>query len=235
MTLRAILFDVDGTLAETEEFHRAAFNAVFARTGLGWNWDRTIYRELLTTTGGKERMVRHARDADPARLGEVEARLADLHAAKNRLYADQVATNGGALRPGVRRLIDEAEAAGVACAVVTTTSRPNIEALLAAAFGERARDIFATLVVGEDVQRKKPDPEAYRIALERLRLPAAQCVAIEDSRNGLTAARAAGLATLVTPSLYTSHEDFSGAALVVPDLERGPKGPIGLADLEALL
>ena len=168
MPLQALLFDVDGTLAETEEGHREAFNAVFAEAGLEWRWDRAHYRDLLRVTGGKERMLHHARLHDPGRLAAVEAQLEPLHKAKNARFSRWMKASGGALRPGVRRLIDEAKAAGLRLGVVTTTSRANLEALLAAGFGGEA--LFDVIVCGEDVRRKKPDPEAYELALARLDL-----------------------------------------------------------------
>jgi HAD superfamily hydrolase (TIGR01509 family) len=231
VAVRALLFDVDGTLAETEEGHRQAFNEVFATSGIPWRWEQDHYRELLRVTGGKERMLHHARAHDPERLATIQERLAALHEAKNERYACWVEASGGALRPGVRRLIEEARSRGLRVAIVTTTSRANVEALLRAA----ALGPFDAVVCGEDVAKKKPDPEAYEIALRRLALPAEACVAFEDSRNGLLAARAAGVRTVVTPSLYSAGEDFAGAWLVARDLDHvGEDGPLtidGLAEL----
>ena len=228
MPLRALVFDVDGTLAETEEGHREAFNAVFAEAGLPWVWSQTHYKTLLRVTGGKERMFHHAQLYDPKRLAEVAAKLPDLHKAKNARYAQWVRASGGALRPGVRRLIGEAKAAGLRLAVATTTSRANLDALLAAAFGASPFDVA---VCGEDVARKKPDPEVYFIALERLALGPEAALAFEDTRNGLLAARGAGLRCVVTPSVYSQGEDFKGAALLTRDLD---EGPVTLASLQAL-
>jgi len=224
--LQALLFDVDGTLAETEEGHREAFNAVFAAFGIPWRWAQEHYRDLLRVTGGKERMLHHARAHDPQALPAIEARLDDLHKAKNARYAEWVKSSGGALRPGVRRLVEEAHARGLRLAIVTTTSRANIEALLSAAFG--GAGLFDLIVCGEDVRRKKPDPEAYLLALQRLGLPAESCVAFEDSRNGLIAARAAGLRVVVTPSLYSAHEDFAGASALARDLDDFEGAPLTL-------
>ena len=198
MPLRALLFDVDGTLAETEEGHRAAFNAVFAEAGLPWVWEQPHYRELLRVTGGKERMLHHARRFDPARLPVVEAQLEALHKAKNARFGQWMQAEGGVLRPGVRRLIGEAQAAGLRLAVVTTTSRANLDALLAAAFPASP---FEVVVCGEDVSAKKPDPEAYVRALARLGLAPGEALAFEDTRNGLLAAKGAGLRCVVTPSV----------------------------------
>ena len=231
--LQALLFDVDGTLAETEEGHREAFNAVFDAFAIPWRWELEHYRDLLRVTGGKERMLHHARAHDPERLGAVETQIHDLHKAKNERYADWVKSSGGALRPGVRRLIAEARTKGLRLAVVTTTSRANLDALLGAAFPEGSP--FKVQVCGEDVRAKKPDPEAYLIALRRLALAPEACVAFEDSRNGLVAARAAGLRTVVTPSLYSAHEDFSGATLLARDLDHAiDDAPLTIKALQAL-
>lgn len=217
MPLKALIFDVDGTLAETEELHRICFNDAFANAGHDWEWPRELYSQLLKVTGGKER-IRHYLDCMGLDLGpDAAARIAVLHAEKNRLYAHRTASDV-ALRPGVRRLIAEARVRGLAIAVATTTSRGNFEALLAAAFGTAAADWFSAIVTGEDVSRKKPDPAAYLQVLDRLGLTPSECVAFEDSRNGLLAANAAGLPVVLTPSLYTEDEDHREGDCVVSDL-----------------
>ncbi|YCI06317.1 HAD-IA family hydrolase (plasmid) [Ensifer sp. D2-11] len=245
MLLKALIFDVDGTLAETEELHRICFNDAFANAGHDWEWPRELYYQLLKVTGGKER-IRHYFDCMGLDVGtDSTARVAELHAEKNRLYALRTAS-GVALRPGVRRLIVEARARGLAMAVATTTSRGNLDALIAAAFGTGA-GWFSAIVTGEDVSRKKPDPAAYLQVLDRLNLAPSECVAFEDSRNGLLAAKAAGLPVIVTPSLYTQDEELGEGDCVVSDLgELGrplrhisgwkPAGDvIDVATLEALL
>ncbi|WP_333824398.1 HAD-IA family hydrolase [Pinisolibacter sp.] len=217
MVLRALIFDVDGTLAETEEIHRDAFNRAFAEDGLSWHWDVDLYRDLLRVTGGKERIRRYL-EMDGVAPALDDARIARLHARKNEIYGETVRSGRCALRPGVAELVRAARAGGLRTAISTTTSRPNVEALLAATFPGAEPDLFDPIVAGEDVVAKKPAPDAYILAIEKLGLPAEACLALEDSRNGLTAARAAGLATVVTPSLYTAHETFEGAAQVIPDL-----------------
>ena len=230
MPLRALIFDVDGTLAETEEAHRGAFNRAFAEAGRDWRWSVDTYRMLLRVTGGQQR-IRHFLDT----IGETvtPAEIASLHARKNQLFADMAAAGAMSPRPGVARLIAEARGAGVFLAIATTTSRANLEALLANLFAAEAPSWFDVIVAGEDVRAKKPDPEVYAKVLAALDVAAAEAVAIEDSRNGLLAASACAIRTVVTPSFYSAGEDFTGAALLCPDLDR-PK-PIDLAALASLL
>ena len=228
MPLRALIFDVDGTLAETEEAHRAAFNQAFAETGRDWQWSIARYRTLLRVTGGQQR-IRHFLDT----IGEAAtpADIATLHARKNVLYGAMVAEGSVALRPGVARLIAEARAAGLKLAIATTTSRANLDALLAHLLAPDAASWFDAIVAGEDVAAKKPDPEVYVRTLAMLGIAAADAVAIEDSRNGLLAAAACGIRTIVTPSRYSAGEDFTGAARACIDLDRAA---IDLAALECL-
>jgi HAD superfamily hydrolase (TIGR01509 family) len=230
--LRALIFDVDGTLADTEEAHRAAFNEAFAEAGLDWHWDVPQYTRLLEVSGGKERIAHHwdrVRGDGPAiDAGALAERIRRLHEAKTAAYERRVARGEVGLRPGVRELIDEAARAGLRLAIATTTSPPNIAALLRKAFGPEWATRFEVVEDAATAPLKKPHPQAYRQALERLRLSAAECLALEDSANGLAAARAAGLPTVVTTNDYTAHHDFGGALRVLPDL-RG----VGVAHLVA--
>lgn len=211
--LEALIFDVDGTLAETEELHRAAFNAAFEAAGLGWYWTQDDYRRLLKTTGGKERIA-----AFMAETGASGVDIPALHRAKTGFYTAMMAQGGLALRPGVADLIQRARSAGVRLAIATTTSRPNVDALCAACFGQPSEAVFEVIACGDEVAAKKPAPDVFLLALARLGLPAGACLALEDSRNGLRSALAAGLCTVVTPSVYTADEDFTGAWQVRPDL-----------------
>ncbi|GAA0301942.1 HAD family hydrolase [Rhodovulum strictum] len=220
MSLRALIFDVDGTLAETEEAHRRAFNDSFAAWGLDWSWDREAYRRLLRTTGGKERML-----AFQAGLPDGAARLSDdqiaqLHREKTARYGEILAAGDLALRPGVAELIATARDAGLRLAVATTTNLPNVEALARCCWGCAAREVFDVIAAGDEVAAKKPAPDVFDLALARLALDPDACLAFEDSRNGLLSAMGAGLSVIVTPSAYTDHEDFTGAAHVLPTLER---------------
>jgi HAD superfamily hydrolase (TIGR01509 family) len=232
----ALIFDVDETLAETEELHRVSFNETFRAFGLPWDWDRELYRELLKTGGGRERMIHFMRTRKIGPAGEREA--ADLarrlHAAKTAIYQKLIAEKPPAARPGVKRLIGEARSAGVRLAIATTTARVNLLALLRGTFAPEAPEWFAAIAVGEDADVKKPDPLVYRVALERLDLPASACVAMEDSLIGLRAARAAGIATVVAPSAWTDETDFPGALAVARDLDHGPgDAPVTLARIRA--
>jgi HAD superfamily hydrolase (TIGR01509 family) len=222
MTLKAVIFDVDGTLADTEEAHRQAFNATFKESGLPWHWDVGLYAELLAVAGGKERLAHYCRCVDPQRMAapDAEAFIARLHQRKTRLYEQRVARGEVAARPGVVRLIKELREAGVRLAIATTTSRSNVAALLAHTLADLPAPTFEVLGCGEEVQAKKPAPDIYRWVLGRLGLPPQDCLAIEDSRNGVAAARAAGVPVLVTESAWTQRDDFTGAIAVLPDLAR---------------
>lgn len=232
MTPRALLWDVDGTIAETErDGHRIAFNQAFEAMALPWRWDVDTYGRLLEISGGRERLLAFMADRDDA---PVEVRARDelaraLHRLKTKAYAERVAHGDIHARPGVVRLMDAALAAGIAQAVVTTTSTANVEALFPGVFGAEWRARFATLVCAEDAPRKKPDPQAYLMALERLGLRPTEALAIEDSPNGLAAARAAGIRCGITRSAYFAGAAFDGALWVRDDLET-PE-PLGLAAL----
>jgi len=229
--LEALIFDVDGTLADTEAAHREAFNDAFAAAGLDWHWDAARYGALLSVTGGKERIAHFigTLPLDEAEKARLRARVPALHADKTRRYGERVAAGQLALRPGIARLIAEARAAGVRLALATTTSPQNVAALIEATLGTGALAWFSSRVCGDAVAAKKPAPDAYLRALTELGLQAAECVALEDSANGLRAARAAGLCTIVTPTAWSAGEDFSGAALVLPQLGE-PAAPLEAAD-----
>jgi HAD superfamily hydrolase (TIGR01509 family) len=218
--LKAIIFDVDGTLADTEEAHRQSFNEAFREAGLSWNWSKPQYAELLLTTGGKERIAAYLKSLDlgDAERGALSARIADLHKAKTGHYMRIVSAGQVPLRDGVVRLLDEARAAHLPLAIATTTSAANIDALLRTTLGDDALERFAVIGAGDQVLHKKPAPDIYNLVLEKLGLAADDCVAIEDSANGLNAAKAAGIFTIVTPSYWTQSENFAAADLLLPGL-----------------
>ncbi len=220
MPLDALIFDIDGTMADTEEGHRCAFNLAFERFGLGWHWERGEYLGLLRITGGKERLAYYVEQSElsDAEKRRVAARIPEIHAEKTKFYSSMAGDGGIALRPGVARLIGEAREAGVRLGIASTTTRANIDALLRATLGARAVASFAAIVCGDEVAHKKPAPDIYQLALRRLERDAAHCVAFEDSVNGLRSAVSAGLRTVVTPTLWTEGSDFVSASMLLPHL-----------------
>jgi beta-phosphoglucomutase-like phosphatase (HAD superfamily) len=218
MPLEALIFDVDGTLAETEEAHRRSFNEAFAAFGIDWSWDKELYRELLQVTGGKERLQHYIAAWKPRGSEVVLARFAEIYEAKSARYAALVKSGGAPARPGVRRLITEAHERGVRLAIATTSLRGSVDLVLRAMFGEEGPSWFAVIAAGDVVAHKKPAPDVYRFALDTLGCDPGSCVAIEDSENGIKAARAAGLPVLAAPSYYLNGDDFSLATSVLTDL-----------------
>jgi HAD superfamily hydrolase (TIGR01509 family) len=214
MTLRALIFDLDGTMADTEELHRQAFNAAFIRLELWWDWSRLRYSELLEVSGGEDRLHHYVDSlaATPAEKARLHAIVPVIHYTKSQIYAELLRAGQPPLRPGVKRVVEEAREAGLKVAVVSSTASANAREILDRHF------TVDLLVSAEEVARRKPAPDIYLRALSLLRLPAEDCLAFEDSANGLRAARAAGLATVVTPSRWTMAQDFTGAHLLLPDL-----------------
>ena len=246
MSLQALLFDVDGTLADTErDGHRPAFNLAFREAGLDWDWDVDLYGKLLAVTGGKERMryyVDHFRP-DYSRPADFVEQVAALHRAKTRHYTELAARGGIPLRPGVRRLLSEARAQGLRLAIATTTTPENVTVLLEHSLGPGTQEWFEVIAAGDIVPKKKPGPDIYFYAMEKMGLPPEHCLAFEDSENGLRASRGAGLKTVVTVNDYTLDHDFSGAAVVLSDLGdpgapctrlAGPELGQSFVDVEAL-
>jgi len=217
MKLSALIFDVDGTLAETEELHRQTFNAAFAQAGLPWYWDEALYSRLLEITGGKER-IRHYIASCGGRPILDQGAIASLHADKTALYAACVKSGAITLRPGVNRLLDEARSSGLTIAIATTTSPANVRALVETTLGSNGLSRFSVIAAGDCVPAKKPAPDVYRFVLERLGLAPDACIALEDTPNGLRAALAAGIPTLVTTSCYGGLNGFSRALAVVDHL-----------------
>ena len=221
-TLKAIIFDVDGTLAETErDGHLPAFNAAFAECGLNWVWDEALYGRLLDITGGKERIRHYAKNFAPEIMArkDFDELVQRLHQVKTAHYVRLVDAGHIPLRPGVARLIAEARGASIRLAIATTTSPENVTALLRASLSPEATAWFEVIGAGDVVPAKKPAADIYLWVLERLGLPASECLAIEDSENGLKAALTAKLTCLITIGEYTRQHDFSGATAVLENLE----------------
>lgn len=216
--LEAVVFDVDGTIAETErDGHRVAFNRAFERFGLPDRWDVEAYGQLLAVPGGKERLRHHlgGRGVPPEELDEL---VPKLHAAKNEVFLELVRAGSIPLRPGIDRLLDELADAGVRTAIATTGSRDWVLELISVLLGAERLDRLDPIVTRQDCTRLKPDPELYLLALERLGSLPERAIAVEDSSLGLTAAKAAGMACVIVRNGYTRGQDFTGADLVVDDL-----------------
>ncbi len=220
--LEAIIFDVDGTLADTErDGHRVAFNRAFSDEGLDWNWTPELYGELLQVTGGKERIQfyikNHCPDFMPS-SGDLNGFIAGLHASKTRYYVQLLKEGKIPLRSGVKRLINEAREQGIRLAIATTTTPENVTALLESTLGMESLSWFEVIAAGDIVPAKKPDPAIFDYALEQLNLKPDVCLAVEDSINGIKSSLGANLKTIITVNTYTENDDFSGASLVISDM-----------------
>jgi HAD superfamily hydrolase (TIGR01509 family) len=231
--LEALIFDVDGTLADTEMSHLKAFNEAFKACDLDWHWSVDDYKALLVVSGGKER-IRHfwqQKNPDIQILsgGALEDIINRIHELKTAAYEQRVRDGYVEFRPGMLDLIEEASQAGLQMAIATTTSPANIAALMRKQLGSDWRLRFRLIEDASTAPHKKPNPQVYLQTLAGLGLPAANCIAFEDSENGLKAAQAAGLKTIVTPNPFTEHQNFAGALCVLPNLAH-----IHLADIRAL-
>ncbi len=226
MALKALLFDVDGTLADTEpQGHLPAYNRAFRELGLDWKWSKTLYRKLLLQPGGRERIDHYLQEHNPdlgAHKGGVErdrgAWVDDLHQVKSKHFRRRLKSGRVPLRPGVRRLMLEAVEQGLQLGIVTNASKASLKAFLTHALGDELRKHISVVTSGEEVARKKPAPDIYLLACQRLGLQPDECVAVEDSAMGLQAARSAGIAVVVTVNADTRNQDFSKALLVVDQL-----------------
>ncbi len=216
--LEALIFDVDGTLADTErDGHRVAFNKAFKEAGLDWDWSVELYGELLQVTGGKERIRLYVEkflsnfDLDE----DITEFAARLHKRKTHFYLELLQSGAIPLRPGVERLIEEARNEGLRLAIATTTTPENVTYLLSATLGEASIGWFEVIAAGDIVPAKKPAPDIYTWAMEQMNISPENCLAFEDSLNGVKSSLGADLKTLITVNGYTQDDDFSGAALVL--------------------
>ncbi len=219
--LEVLLFDVDGTLADTEkDGHRVAFNLAFKDAGLSWDWSVAMYADLLAVTGGKERMKYYLEhfNKDYAAPDDLDGFVAGLHKEKTAHYTRMLAEGAIALRPGVRRLIAEARAAGLRMGISTTTTPANVTALLTNSLGVDSESWFEVIAAGDVVPAKKPAPDIYDYAMEQMGVTPEQCLAFEDSENGIRSSVGAKLTTLVTINDYTRDHSFDGAAIVLDQL-----------------
>ncbi|RZM78824.1 HAD-IA family hydrolase [Leptolyngbya iicbica] len=220
-TLQALIFDVDGTLAETErDGHRVAFNQAFAAAGLPWYWSEGIYGVLLQVAGGKERIHFFIDKYAPPLPSDrdLDDLIAELHHAKTGYYTALLQAGQISLRPGIKRLINEARQQNVRLAIATTSRLENALALLETALAPDAPSWFEVIAAGDIVPRKKPAADIYHYVLDKMALDAQNCLVIEDTEHGLTAAQGAGLTTVITVNEYTKRQNFAAAALVLNHL-----------------
>lgn len=223
MTLRALIFDVDGTLAHTErDGHRPAFNAAFAEIGLPWHWDETFYGTLLGIAGGRERIRHYALHFDPTThaRSDFEELLQRIHEIKTHNYQRLLGAGAIPLRADIGQLICDARTEGLRLAIASSSTSQNVSGLLQANLGPKADAWFEVIASGDIVSAKKPAPDIYLWVLKALGLPARDCLAIEDSAHGLAASAMAGIPTVITVSDYTIDENFEGACMVLPQAER---------------
>jgi HAD superfamily hydrolase (TIGR01509 family) len=238
--IEALIFDCDGVLVDTErDGHRVGFNRAFAEFGIDAQWGVELYARLLLIAGGKERMRAYFDEFGwPAVVDNnndaKDELIKALHERKTAITAGLVSEGGLPLRPGIARIVDEAIGAGVRLGVCTTSNPKFIDAVLDL-LGPERKAKFEFVHAGDCVARKKPDPEIYLLAQHSLGLPPGRCVVIEDSRNGLLAAKGAGFPCLVTTSTYTIDEDFSEADKVVSELGDASRIQVTLADLAELV
>lgn len=218
---KALIFDVDGTLAETEEFHRKAFNQVFQEYGFKWVWDQKLYGALLKVAGGQNRLRYYIEKFQLVIEADVLGQVAKMHRRKTIIYGAMLAKGEIELRPGIEELINQALERHLKLAIVTSTSRINVDRLFEATLGLDKLRRFDAICCADDVSNVKPDPESYFLALQKLNLRPEDCLAFEDSELGLKAANAAGIPTIITVSTYCKDDDFSGADAVMTDLVTG--------------
>lgn len=222
--MKAIIFDCDGVLADTErDGHRVSFNKAFAKKDLPIEWSVELYGELLEVSGGKERM-RHYFDnyGWPPEVADKEALIKELHKLKTDYFIEIVESGQLPLRPGVARLIDEAIAANIALAICSTSHERAVNLVAEVLLGPERKAHFNTILAGDVVSKKKPDPEIYNLASERLSLKPSECVVVEDTRIGLLAAKAAGMYCVITTNGYSKNEDFTEADIIVSELGDPP-------------
>jgi HAD superfamily hydrolase (TIGR01509 family) len=232
--MEALIFDCDGVLVDTErDGHRVAFNMAFKEMGIPVEWDVAEYKELVRVAGGKERMKFYFDQTSwPEQYPEKEKLIYDLHALKTRLFTGLIESGKLPLRPGVKRLVDEAIAAGLKLAVCSTSNEKSVRSIIELLLGKERQVRFGTILAGDIVSKKKPDPEIYDLCASTLGVNPENCFVVEDNRNGLLAAKAAGFNCLITTNDYSKEEDFTEADFIVDELGDGENKKISIEELK---
>ena len=228
--LKALIFDIDGTVAETEEFHRRAYNRVFSDERISWNWSKDLYKKLLKVTGGRERLKHYEENVATNKYNLNSDEILRIHTKKNEQYNEWVNEGLLHLRPGIETLINKAQENNIQLAISTSTSLMNVKSLFKNCIRKDPYTIFKTIATGDMVKKKKPDPEIYLLALRQLSLSPTECIALEDSYNGLISAKNAKIKTLCSPSLYHRDDNFSEADFICEEFTED-KLPIELRQL----
>lgn len=218
--MEALIFDCDGVLVDTErDGHRVAFNMAFADKKINVIWGIEEYKELLKVAGGKERMKYYFDENGwPGQYNDREQLILDLHERKTQFFMQLIETGTLPLRPGIRRIIDEAITNNIKLAVCSTSNEKSVRLIVELLLGKERAGNFQAILAGDMVSRKKPDPEIYNLCTEKLNINPKNCMVVEDSRNGLIAAKAANFNCLITTNDYTSNEDFKEADILVDEL-----------------
>ena len=239
--IKAVFFDQDGVIIDTErDGHRVSFNMTFKEFGFTDEWSVEYYHELLQIAGGKERMKHHAQTkgfSKPIKPEELDELVKAMHKRKTALFVELIETGKLPLRPGIHRFMKEAMAAGLKIAVCTTSNEQAAKAIT----GKILSDIkFELVLAGDVVEKKKPDPEIYNLALSKLGLKPDEVMVVEDSKNGVKASKAAGIQTIVTTNHYTEKEDVEAGDIIVtclgdPDGEKAQMRKGGLANFDGVV
>ena len=223
--IQCLIFDFDGTLAETEEVHRNAFNKAFNSNKLNWYWDQHIYKKLLQIAGGKERIEFYNKSISSNSKQISSKDIEEIHFQKTKFYSQSVSQGLVQLRPGIRELLEKAKYNKKKIAISTSTSRENVTLLLKSCLNENPEDIFSFISTGDLVQKKKPSPDLYKLVLAEMNLMPEECLAFEDSKIGLVSAKRANIKTAVNPSQYSMRDNFDEADYFLTSflLEQFPK------------
>lgn len=220
MKLKGIILDVDGTIADTEEIHRQAFNQAFKQHGLGWHWSVDDYHKILSISGGKERFKKCLRQdrALRKRIKEPVRFIKELYQHKSEIYRSMLSAGNIRLRPGINRLINEAIDKNILLGIASCSSAANLRTLIKQTLDTEPEELFTAIITNDIVSDKKPSPIVYQCALSSMGLTSNNCIAIEDTANGNLAAINAGLKTIITTHKYTVDNKFDGASLIVNHL-----------------